>query len=106
MNLGIMEFTAIEVREKRKTILNVIARNNPDNVPAGYTAVYLRENFVQVMPDELIPSIKEAFFNGFEWDMEKRWIKGYTTEENYYQLERDVIYMWLDWAEKHLRNDQ
>lgn len=105
MELGIMELTAMSDREKRKTILNVIARNDKDNVPAGFTAVYLRDHFWQVMPDELITEVKEVFFHGFEWNIEQRWIKGHADYERWLTTGLELANLWLEWAEKNLLND-
>lgn len=105
MEPGIVEFTAMAQREKRKTILNVIARNDKDNVPPGFVAVYLRDHFWQVMPDELTTAIKEAFFNGFEWNVEQRWVKGYADYESWLTTGFELDKLWLEWAEKNLRND-
>ena len=107
MNLGIVELTDIAAREKRKTILNVIARNDRDNVPAGFTAVYLRDEFVQVVPDEILPQIKELLIYGFEWDKSNRAIYGNTTSLfDHSKLGPEIIWEWLEWAEIQLRNDE
>lgn len=106
MNLGIVELNEIAALEKRKTILNVIARNDKDNVPAGFTAVYLRDEFVQVVPDEILPQIKELLIYGFEWDKANRAILGITTNlVDHYQLGPEIIWEFLEWAELQLRND-
>lgn len=105
MELGFVEFTEIAKRDKRKTILNVIARNDKDNVPPGFVAVYLRDHFWQVLPDELIPQVKEIFYAGFEWDVEQRWIKGHADFEKWLSTGYELDNLWLEWAEINLRND-
>ena len=107
MNMGIIEMAAHFTNDKltlmrRVEIGEVITRNNEHNVPAGFTAVYIRSSFFHVFPDEFLPVVKDVFFPAYEWDAERQKLTGLPPLGSHYYYSKELTEKYQEWASTYL----
>ncbi len=87
---------------RRVEIGEVITRNDENNVPDGFTAVYIRSSFFHVFPDEFLPEVKATFFPAYEWDAEHRKLTGLPPIGSHYYYSKELMQKYQEWAAKYL----
>jgi hypothetical protein len=98
MELGIIEMQEVQSYERRIEIMEAVKKNDRDNVPEGFTAVYLREEFFHILPDEFMPVVKEIFSNGFEWNMETRRLTGFVPFGWHFHIATELVRAYGEWS--------
>lgn len=116
--LGILELTEISAADRQAEAIEIIKAskltnqdifltvmtNNFDLIPEGFTGVYFRDYQYQIVPNELLPAIKELSVKGFhdipedhEFFLLVDWFRPEGRETG-----KAILNLVMDWLETHL----
>ncbi|TKT89501.1 hypothetical protein [Dyadobacter frigoris] len=116
--LGILELTEITATDRQAEAIAMVEaanltnqemfltvmRNDFEKILEGFTGVYLRDYQYQIVPNELIPAIKEISLHGFSDVPEDHelflFVDWFTAEGR--AVGREILEMVTNWLEEHL----
>jgi len=112
-NLGILEMAEMESQikglelpkasDKQHAVLTILG-NDFQIIPEGFTAVYLRDEECQIVPNDLLPKIKQMSTDGFDdvpEDHELHLFTNWRTAKGFW-LNARIIELVIDWMYPNL----